>query len=526
MPEAMKTVSGQDRVQWIERQARELLGHRFRGDAKALSNLLAWDKKIRELAQRVEGCRAEMEHLLQGLAGGYIPSGPSGCPTRGKVEVLPTGKNFYALDPQRIPSKAAWRVGRVLATRLIERYEADTGQLPENTGMVLFCTDMMWTEGEQVAQILYLLGVEPVWAESGQVKGVRTISLKDLGRPRIDVTLRIGGIVRDAFPNVVELIDEAVKKVAFLEEPEEMNFVRKHTLSRMKDLDSPEQRSKAATRIFGSRPGTYGSGVNLAVYASAWNEERDLSDVFVYFGGYAYGKGRYGEPAHEELIESLSSVDLTFKNQPTDEHDIFGCCCHFSYQGGLAAAAQTISGRKVKSYHGDTRNPRVPEVRDLGDEIKRVVRTKLLNPSWIQGMKQHGYRGASDMSKRIGRVYGWQATTRVVEGWVFDDIARSYVLDEGMRKWFKEHNPWALEEIGRRLLEAHRRQLWEADPEILQQLIKVQLELEGDLEERMGEVQGEFQGGAVDILTAEKVEDWREMMKMVKEKVHGRSEKR
>jgi cobaltochelatase CobN len=305
-----------------------------------------------------------------------------------------------------------------------------------------------------------------------------------------------------------------------------MNFVRKHTLSRMKDLDSPEQRSKAATRIFGSRPGTYGSGVNLAVYASAWNEERDLSDVFVYFGGYAYGKGRYGEPAHEELIESLSSVDLTFKNQPTDEHDIFGCCCHFSYQGGLAAAAQTISGRKVKSYHGDTRNPRVPEVRDLGDEIKRVVRTKLLNPSWIQGMKQHGYRGASDMSKRIGRVYGWQATTRVVEGWVFDDIARSYVLDEGMRKWFKEHNPWALEEIGRRLLEPHRRQLWEADPEILQQLIKVQLELEGDLEERMGEVQGEFQGGAVDILTAEKVEDWREMMKMVKEKVHRRSEKR
>jgi len=223
-------------------------------------------------------------------------------------------------------------------------------------------------------------------------------------------------------------------------------------------------------------------------------------------------------------MNSLSTVDLTFKNQPTDEHDLFGCCCHFSYQGGLTAAAQSISGRPVKTYHGDTRNPRLPEVRDLGDEIKRVVRTKLLNPAWIESMKEHGYRGASDMTKRIGRVYGWQATTKVVDGWVFDDIAKSYVLDEQMREWFKEKNPWALEEIGRRLLEAHRRGLWDADPEVLQELKRIQLELEGDLEERMGEVMGDFQGGSVDILGMEDVKDWGEMMRAVREKIHGRSQ--
>ncbi|MFH0872394.1 MAG: cobaltochelatase subunit CobN [bacterium] len=509
-----------------EEKVKEILGPRYRGGEKSIQGLLDWKDKVKDLAQRIEGCRAEMDHLLDGFSGGYIPSGPSGCPTRGKVDVLPTGKNFYALDPQKIPSKAAWRVGRVLATRLIERYEADMGTLPENTGMVLFCTDMMWTEGEQVAQILYLLGVEPVWAESGRVRGLRVIPLEELNRPRIDVTVRIGGIVRDAFPCVVELIDEAVRKVAFLDEAEDRNFVRKHTFSRIKEQDTPAERLKAATRIFGSRPGTYGSGVNLAVYASAWNEEKDLSDVFIYFGGFAYGKDRYGEPAHEELMDSLSSVDLTFKNQPTDEHDIFGCCCHFSYQGGLTAAAHSISGREVKTYHGDTRNPRIPEVRELGDEIKRVVRTKLLNPAWIEGMKEHGYRGASDMTKRIGRVYGWQATTKVVDGWVFDDITRTYVLNEEMREWFKKNNPWALEEIGRRLLEAQRRNLWDADPEVLQELMRVQLELEGDLEEKMGEVQGDFQGGSVDILTTENVKDWGEMMKAVKEKIHGRSQKK
>ncbi|MDH7498787.1 MAG: cobaltochelatase subunit CobN [candidate division NC10 bacterium] len=523
MPKRVRGKAKKDRAIPIERIAKDILGFRYRGNEKALRGLLDWRERVLQLARRIDGCRAEMDHLLDGLSGGYIPSGPSGCPTRGKVDVLPTGKNFYALDPQKIPSKAAWRVGRVLATRLIERYEADTGELPENAGMVLFCTDMMWTEGEQVAQILYLLGVEPTWAESGRVRGLRIIPLSELNRPRIDVTLRIGGIVRDAFPCVVELMDEAVRRVAFLEEPEEMNFVRKHSLERMKGQDTPQERLRAATRIFGSRPGTYGSGVNLAVYASAWNEEKDLSDVFIYFGGFAYGKDRYGEPAHDELMDSLSSVDLTFKNQPTDEHDIFGCCCHFSYQGGLTAAAHSLSGREVKSYHGDTRNPRIPEVRDLGEEIKRVVRTKLLNPAWIESMKEHGYRGASDMTKRIGRVYGWQATTRAVEGWVFDDITRTYVLDEEMREWFKENNPWALEEIGRRLLEANRRSLWEADPEVLKELMRVQLELEGDLEERMGEVQGDFQGGSVDILTMEKVQDWNEMMKTVKEKIHGRS---
>ena len=219
------------------------------------------------------------------------------------------------------------------------------------------------------------------------------------------------------------------------------------------------------------------------------------------------------------MSESLRTVDVTFNKVVTDEKDLFGCCCYFGAHGGMTAAARHLSGRKIRTYYGDTRQPQQIEVRDLADEIRRVVRTKLLNPKWIEGMKRHGYKGAGDISKRIGRVYGWESTTQEVDDWIFDDMAKGFVLDEEMRSFFMEHNPWALEEIGRRLLEAQQRGLWQADPEVLAELKNIYLEIEGVLEERMGDIQGDFQGGSIDIMTSEDVADWGAKMREIKQKL-------
>jgi len=282
-----------------------------------------------------------------------------------------------------------------------------------------------------------------------------------------------------------------------LDEPIEKNFLRKHVLALDNIGDEDRKEDGRYARIFASKPGTYGNGVNLAVYASAWKEEKDLSDVFVYWNGYAYGKKNFGIEAHDSLVSQLKTVDLTFNKTVTDEYDLCGCCCYFGTHGGLTTATRELSGHEVSAYYGDTRDRDKIEVRSLADEVRRIVRSKLLNPKWIEGMKRHGYKGAGDISKRIGRVYGWEATTQEVDDWIFDDIARTFVLDNEMRKFFEENNPWALEEIGRRLLEAYERGLWNADEEVIVGLRSAYLEMEGWIEEEMGDAKGDFQGGAI-----------------------------
>ncbi|MCL6449195.1 MAG: cobaltochelatase subunit CobN, partial [Armatimonadetes bacterium] len=463
--------------------------------------------RVLDLNERIEASR-EIEALLSGFAGRYIPAGPSGLITRGRDDVLPTGRNFYSLDPHRVPTKAAWEVGKRLAQKVLEKHLAEEGRYPENIALYWMCNDIMWADGEGLGQMFYLLGVKPKWLPNGRVAGVEVIPLEELGRPRIDLTVRVSGITRDNFPNCVELLDEAIQTVAALDEPVEQNYVRKHTLAQLNGQSDQQAWRDATFRIFASKPGTYQAGVNLAVYASAWKEEKDLADIFIYWNGYAYGKGVFGREAFRWLQTSLKTVDVTYNKVVTDEYDLFGCCCYFGTHGGMTAAARAASGKEVKTYYGDTREPEHVEVRTLADEIRRVVRTKLLNPKWIEGQKRHGYKGAGDISKRVGRVYGWEATTREVDDWIFDDITKTFILDEENRRFFEEHNPWALEEIARRLLEAESRGLWNADPEVLEGLKEHYLEIEGWLEEKMGEVKGEFQGGAIDILTAEEVADW------------------
>lgn len=473
-------------------------------DAAAVCN------RILDLESRMDAS-LEIEALLHGFEGGYIPAGPSGLIMRGRDDVLPTGRNFYSLDPKRVPTKAAWRVGQQLSGVLIEKHIKDEGRYPENVAFYWMANDVMWADGEGMAQIMSLLGVEPVWLSNGHLRGFSVIPLEKLGRPRIDVTIRISGILRDNFPNCLEVIDEAIQAVASLDEPEEMNYPRKHSLRMIEEgADSRE----ATLRIFSSKPGTYSAGVQLAVYASAWKDEKDLADIFLYWNGYAYGKGVKGREAHSQLASSLQTVDATFNKVVSDEYDLLGCCCYFGVHGGLTAAAKQASGRDVRVYFGDTREPQHVEVRDMADELRRVVRTRLLNPKWIEGMKQHGYKGAQDISKRVGRVYGWEASTQEVDDWIFDDITKAFVLDEEMRRFFEENNPYALEEMSRRLLEAQSRGLWNPDPELLNELKKSYLEIESWMEELAGE--GEFQGGAVDIISFEDVPDWGQKMQEIR----------
>ena len=505
----------------LKKRCKEILKERLRDESHLNKLDLIYDRII-DLNSRIEASE-ETEALLHGFDGGYIPAGPSGLITRGRDDVLPTGRNFYSLDPERVPTRAAYKVGERLANAIIEKHEKEEGKAPENVAIYWMCSDIMWSDGEGMAQIMYLLGVRPTWLSNGHVRGFEIIPLEELGRPRIDVTIRVSGITRDSFPNCTDLIDEAVQAVASLDEPVEMNFVRKHALMQIdsngEDVSDKVSWRNATLRIFSSKPGTYMPGVNLAVYASAWKDEADLADIFVYWNGYAYGKGVFGQESQQQLIHSLKTVDVTFNKVVTDEYDLFGCCCYFGTHGGMTAAARNLSGREVRTYYGDTREPEHVEVRDLADEVRRVVRTKLLNPKWIEGMKRHGYKGAGDISMRVGRVYGWEATTQEVDDWIFDDITRTFVLNEENRKFFEENNPWALEEIGRRLLEAESRGLWAADPEVFEQLKEHYLEIEGWIEDRMGDVQGDFQGGSIDILTSEDVGNWGEIMKEVKAKL-------
>ena len=455
----------------------------------------------------------EMGALLKGFTGGYIEPGPSGLITRGMSDILPTGRNFFSLDPAKIPTPSAWETGKILASKTLEKYLAEEGRYPENIAFYWQSTDIMWTGGEGMAQMMFLLGACPIWLANGRVKDFEIIPLKELGRPRIDITVRISGITRDNFPGTITLLDEIIQSVAMLDEPMEQNHVRRHVWQQLGGDVTDSSRLRAATfRLFASMPGTYQAGTQLAFYASAWKTQKDLAEVFLYWNGYAYGKGVFGEPAHASLKENLKTVELTFNKTVTDEYDLTGCCCYFGTHGGMINAAQEISGREIQNYYGDTRENDRVAIRTLREEMWRIARGKILNPKWIEGMKQHGYKGAAEVSKRVGRLYGWQATAKVVDDAIFDDVTRTFVMNEENRKFFEQNNPWALEEMARRLIEAVEREIWHPAPDVKEALKSIYLEIEGWIEERMGDMKGEYQGGSVDIMTKEDVAAWKRKM--------------
>ncbi len=429
----------------------------------------------------------EIDNLIEGLEGKFIPAGPSGAPTRGMPNVLPTGRNFYSVDPKALPSPTAWEIGKNLGDSLLQKYLDDEGDYPEMVGIVVWGTSAMRTHGDDIAQILYLLGVKPVWQqESRRIVGIELIELNDLGRPRIDVTVRISGFFRDAFPNLVNLVDQAVQMVANVDEDPKDNYVRKHLLEDRAKSDNEESSDEEKLfRIFGSKPGSYGAGILPLLDEQNWSSVQDLAEVYTAWGGFAYTEKTFGIEAKKQFSDRFSQIVVAAKNQDNREHDIFDSDDYMQYHGGMIATVRALTGRNPSQFFGDSSDPSRVKTRDLQDESRRVFRSRVVNPKWIESMMRHGYKGAFELSATVDYMFGYDATAQVVEDWMYKDLTESYVLDPNMQEFFKESNPWALRSIVERLLEAVERDLWEnPDPDMLEQLRQMYLDIEEEIESR------------------------------------------
>ncbi|MGU3437540.1 cobaltochelatase subunit CobN [Actinomycetes bacterium M1A6_2h] len=434
-----------------------------------------------EVVPRLRETNGEVGRILHALAGGFIPAGPSGSPLRGLINVLPTGRNFYSVDPKAVPSRLAWETGQLMADSLLERYLTDHGEYPQSVGLSVWGTSAMRTSGDDVAEVFALLGVLPVWDEaSRRVVKLESIPLDELGRPRIDVTVRISGFFRDAFPHVLAMLDDAVRLVAALDEPFEQNFVRAHAQA---DLAEHGDERRATTRIFGSKPGSYGAGLLQLMDSKSWRSDEDLAEVYTTWGGFAYGRGLDGIPAADDMRTAYRRIAVAAKNTDTREHDIADSDDYFQYHGGMVATVRALTGSSPEAYIGDSTRPESVRTRTLAEETARVFRARVINPRWLTAMRRHGYKGAFEMAATVDYLFGYDATTGVVQDWMYEKLTETYVLDEENRKFMKTSNPWALHGISERLLEAVERGLWsEPDPQLLAELKSAYLESEGDLE--------------------------------------------
>lgn len=455
-----------------------------------LGSILAFiaDELVPHLARTDE----EITNLLHALSGGYVPAGPSGAPTRGMAHILPTGRNFYAVDPRVLPSKAAWEVGQQLAREVLDRHWKETGRYPESVGISIWGTSAMRTHGDDVAEVLALLGVRPLWqAESRRITGLSIIPLQELGRPRIDVTTRISGFFRDAFPHLIELIDEAVQLVIAADEPLELNFIRKHYLKDLAQIQQDETLSieeaeeRAAYRIFGAAPGSYGAGILPLINEKNWQTDADFAQAYIKWGGYAYSRNAQGVDAQTDFTRQLAGVEVAVHNQDNREHDLFDSDDYLQFHGGMIATIRNLTGQQPRHYFGDSQDPARPVVRDLKEETLRVFRSRVVNPKWIESIRKHGYKGALELTATVDYLFGYDATAHVVDDWMYEKVAETYALDAAMQQFFEENSPWALHAISERLLEATQRGLWEKPSETaLAALKELYLKSESLLEAR------------------------------------------
>ncbi len=434
----------------------------------ALSDLLGW--VCGDLVPNLRASTGEVDAVLGALAGRFVPPGPSGAPSRGQAHVLPTGRNFYGCDPRGVPSPLAFEVGQRLAEDLLARHRAEEGRYPRHVGLVAWGTAAMRTGGDDLAEALWLLGVRPTWDDaSGRVTGVVAVPVAELGRPRVDVTLRISGFFRDAFPHALGLLEEAVAQVAALEEPEALNPLRGRA---------------GEPRVFGPKPGGYGSGVLALIEAGTWKDQADLGAIWLSWSGWSYRPGAMGVAAPDALRRRLAEVEVAVKNQDNREHDIFDSDDYLQDHGGMVAAVASLRGGQVKAWFGDSSDPARPRVRSLAEEAARVVRSRVLNPKWIQAMVGHGYKGAFEMAATVDYLFGYDATSGVVEDWMYERVTAAYVADPEVRAFLGRVNPWALRAIAERLLEADRRGLWQASDEARGALRRAVLWAEGLEEDR------------------------------------------
>jgi len=417
-----------------------------------------------DVAPRLDACpKQEQQSLLRGLAGGRIPPGPAGAPTRGRLEVLPTGRNFYSIDLRGLPTEAAWDLGRRAAELLLEHHEQQQGEPLRHLAMSVWGTATMRNGGDEIAQALALMGVRPVWdGQQRRVVDLEVIPLAQLNRPRVDVTLRISGFFRDAFPNLVDLMHRA-------------------------GLLLRQATGTALGQIYGSAPGAYGAGLQGLMDSGAWESATDLATVFLNWSQWRYSSNAAGELQVQQdrdgLCDRLRQVDGVLHNQDNREHDLLDSDDYYQFQGGLAATVTQLRGQTPALWFGDHARPQRPRIHRLARELDKVVRSRLLNPRWLEGMRRHGYRGGFEMSASLNYLFAYDASTGAAPDWAYGAIARQWLLEPEGRAALNNSNPWALQEMGERLLEAHRRGLWkDADKEQIQALEALVRQVDADLE--------------------------------------------
>jgi cobaltochelatase CobN len=478
--QARALVEGMEAAEWSADAASVVVSEVLGRPDDVVAEILVF--AATEVVPRLARTTDELDHVLHALDGGYIPAGPSGSPLRGLINVLPTGRNFYSVDPKAVPSRLAWETGQAMADSLLARYQADTGEWPPSVGLSVWGTSAMRTAGDDIAEVLALLGVRPVWDDqSRRVTGLEAISLDELGRPRIDVTVRISGFFRDAFPHVVALLDDAVQMVAGLDEPDELNFIRAHAKA---DRAAHGDDRRATMRIFGSKPGAYGAGLLPLIDSRNWRDDADLAEVYAVWGGYAYGRGLDGVQARQDMETAYRRIAVAAKNIDTREHDIADSDDYFQYHGGMVATVRALTGKAPAAYVGDSTRPDAVRTRTLNEETTRIFRARVVNPRWLAAMRKHGYKGAFELAATVDYLFGYDATTGVVADWMYEQLAASYVLDPENQKFLAEANPWALHGISERLLEAADRGMWQhPEQSTLDALRAVYLNTEGDLED-------------------------------------------
>ncbi|WP_313337652.1 cobaltochelatase subunit CobN, partial [Pseudomonas oryzihabitans] len=423
---------------------------------------------VTQVAPALDGCGpAEIGGLLAALDGRFVPAGPSGAPSRGRLDVLPTGRNFFSVDVRNLPSMTAWRLGWQSANLLLERHLQEEGDHLRQLGLSVWGTATMRTGGDDIAQAMALLGVRPVWQTgSARVEDFEILPLSLLDRPRVDVTLRISGFFRDAFGGLVRLFDAAVQAVAALDEPDDLNPLAAQVRRERAALEAAGTaadlaRRQAGWRIFGAQPGAYGAGVQGAVEERQWQDRSELATAYLNWGGYAYGAEDEGTAARDDFSRRLGRLQAVLQNQDNREHDLLDSNDYYQFQGGMLAAAETLSGQRRASYLGDHAQADLPKIRTLKEELGRVVRSRAANPKWIAGMKRHGYKGAFEMAATVDYLFGFGATTELVEDHQYRQLADAYLLDADTRDFVERHNPEALRDMTERLLEAQQRGLWQ-----------------------------------------------------------------
>lgn len=461
---------------------------------KPLSELLPETEYLLEYIKQVvlkaviQSGKNEIANFLNALNGGFVPAGPSGAPTRGRLDVLPTGRNFYSVDSRAIPTQTAWELGQLSADQLLMRHLQEHGEYPEQLGLSVWGTSTMRTGGDDIAQAFALMGVKPIWAEgSNRVTDIEIIPGFQLGRPRVDVTLRISGFFRDAFPNVAKLFDNAVQALADYEEPGDSNTLRQHIKASSEALiaqgvDPESAQTQARFRVFGSKPGSYGAGLQGLIDEGVWDNQADLARAYVNWGGYSYSQNNFGEAAFSAFESRLSQIEVVVQNQDNREHDLLDSDDYYQFQGGMSNAVTVLKGDMPVVYHGDHSNPANPKIRTLKEELNRVIRSRVTNPKWINAMREHGYKGAFEMAASVDYLFAYDATTNLIDDYQYESVTDALVMDDDNRQFLEQSNPNALKEMAERLLEAQQRGLWQDPGDYQKKLIDTILEIDNSLE--------------------------------------------